>query len=332
VEPAEERHPAVIDHFFHSIAEDTGARGIGVILSGGGTDGTLGLKAISDRGGLTFAQEPRSASHDSMPRSAATTGVADHVLVPAEIAAELLLYVRHLDVLTEQRHAHDADSIIARLERELETTRSDLDRTLQDMEAANEELKSSNAELLSMNDELQSANEELETSKEEIRAGNDTLSVAIADLENLLRSTQIATVFLDDQLQIRSFTPAISDIYGLIPTDVGRPLERFVPFVDDMPPLPNPKELTLRGSIEHKVHANNGETYLRRVLPYRSHTGTSEGMVCTFTNVTDLTESEELFQLLIDASSQMVWVTNSEGKAVDDSPGWREFTGQTFDE
>ncbi len=499
VEPAERRHPAVIDYFFHSLSEDLGARAIGVILSGGGTDGTLGLKAISDRGGLTFAQEPRSASHDSMPRSAATTGVADHVLVPPEIGAELLQYARHLEELSEvhtqpslavevseanssthlrqnqlassnsnsrqpdtpvdltamrqrivldefspkscvingtgqilnaaanmqkylalgegdfqnkitrlaatglriglraaiaeakktcrkvqhenlsirvngkiqpvmitvqpmpklgedeslflivfhdvglpidrddsalpeQLHAHDADSIIARLERELEATRSDLDRTLQDMESANEELKSSNEELLSMNEELQSANEELETSKEEIRAGSDALSVAIADLENLLRSTQIATVFLDDQLRIRSFTPAISDIYGLIPTDVGRPLERFVPFVNDMPPLPDPRELTLHGWIEHKVHAHNGETYLRRVLPYRSHTGTSEGMVCTFTNVTDLTQSEELFQLLVDASAQIVWVATSEGKTVDDSPSWREFTGQTFDE
>ena len=331
-EPAEERQPAAIDYFFHSIAEDLGARGIGVILSGGGTDGTLGLKAISDRGGLTFAQEPRSASHDSMPRSAATTGVADHVLVPAQIAAELLQYARHRNALPEQLHAHDVDSIIARLERELETTRSDLDRTLQDMEAANEELKSSNEELLSMNEELQSANEELATSKEEIRAGSDALAVAVADVENLLRSTQIATVFLDDQMRIRNFTPAISDIYGLIPTDVGRPLERFVPFVDDMPPLPDPKDLTLHGCIEHTVHAHNGEAYLRRVLPYRSHTGTSEGMVCTFTNVTDLTESDELFQLLVDASAQIVWVATSDGKIVEDSPSWREFTGQTFDE
>ncbi len=63
-----------IDHLFHSLAEDQGDRGVGVILSGGGSDGTLGLKAISDRGGLTFAQDSRSASHESMPRSAATTG------------------------------------------------------------------------------------------------------------------------------------------------------------------------------------------------------------------------------------------------------------------
>lgn len=85
-----------IDHFFYAVAEDQGEHGVGVILSGTGSDGTLGLQAISDRGGLTFAQEPSSAKCDSMPRSAATTGVADHVMTPVGIAAELLQYSQHL--------------------------------------------------------------------------------------------------------------------------------------------------------------------------------------------------------------------------------------------
>jgi len=134
-----------------------------------------------------------------------------------------------------------SEAIIAQMERELETTRSDLEKTMQDMEAGNEELKSSNEELLSMNEELQSANEELETSKEEIRSGSDAVARANDDLENLLRSTEIATVFLDNELRIRSYTPAIAEIYDLIPTDIGRPLEKFVPSVVDMPPLPDPK-------------------------------------------------------------------------------------------
>ncbi len=122
-----------------------------------------------------------------------------------------------------------ADAIIEQLERELTTTREDLEKSMQDMETANEELKSSNEELLSMNEELQSANEELETSKEEIRASSDAVARANTDLENLLRSTQIATIFLDDDCCIRSFTPAATKIYGLLPTDVGRPLARFMP-------------------------------------------------------------------------------------------------------
>lgn len=224
------------------------------------------------------------------------------------------------------------ETMIEHLERELATTRDDLERLMQDMETANEELKSSNEELLSMKEELQSANEELETSKEEIRASSGAVARAHADLENLLRSTEIATVFLDDDLNIRSFTPAIADIYSLIPTDVGRPLERFVPEVDNMPPLPAPRAIRDGESIEHTIIARSGKSYIRRVLPYRSHNGQSDGIVVTFTDVSQIRESQELFELLVDASAQIVWITNAEGVVVSDSPSWRAFTGQTYEQ
>ncbi|WP_417730013.1 PAS domain-containing protein [Rosistilla oblonga] len=226
----------------------------------------------------------------------------------------------------------DADAIISQMERELETLRSDLDRSMQDMEAANEELKSSNEELLSMNEELQSANEELETSKEEIRLGSDATARSNADLENLLRSTQIATVFLDQHLSIRSYTPAICEIYGLISTDVGRPLEMFVPSVEQMPPLPDPKTIHDGEVIEHTVVARSGKSFIRRVLPYRSHTGEADGLVVTFTDVSELRNSHELFQSLVDVSAQIVWIANAEGNIIEDSPSWRAFTGQTFEQ
>ncbi|MCO8121676.1 PAS domain S-box protein [Stieleria sp. TO1_6] len=227
------------------------------------------------------------------------------------------------------QNSSEAESIIAQLELELSSTREDLDRTMQDMEAANEEMKSSNEELLSMNEELQSANEELEASKEEIRASSDAVARAHSDLQNLLRSTQIATVFLDEDRNIRSFTPAITDIYGLISTDIGRPLDHFVPLVDQMPKLPEPSELDDGQSVEHTVTARSGKSYIRRVLPYRSGTGAIEGIVVTFTEVTQLRESEELFQLLVAASAQIVWIANADGTVSLDSPSWRAFTGQT---
>ncbi|MGB7324757.1 MAG: PAS domain S-box protein [Rubripirellula sp.] len=186
-----------------------------------------------------------------------------------------------------------ADVMIEQLERELTTTRDDLDQTLQEMETANEELKSSNEELLSMNEELQSANEELETSKEEIRIGSDAISRVNDDLENLLRSTRIATIFLDDDLTIRSYTPSATEIYGLIATDVGRPLTQIVPDVKEMPPLPKSESLSSDAPIEHTIAANNGKSYIRRVLPYQSRRGVQEGVVVTFIDVTDLKRSEE---------------------------------------
>lgn len=207
----------------------------------------------------------------------------------------------------------DADSIIAQMERELETTRSDLERTLQDMEAANEEMKSSNEELLSMNEELQSANEELEASKEEIRAGSEAVARVNADLENLLRSTQIATVFLDARLNIRSFTPAITEIYGLLSTDVGRPLEQIVPAVDHMPPLPDPESLHDTDPVEHTVRAKSGKHYIRRVLPYRSSTGVSDGVVVTFVDVTDIVSREAMLASLMSSTAEGIYGIDLDG-------------------
>ncbi|KAA1261452.1 Autoinducer 2 sensor kinase/phosphatase LuxQ [Rubripirellula obstinata] len=228
--------------------------------------------------------------------------------------------------------ATNDDLMINQLELELSTTRNDLEKTMQEMDAANEELKSSNEELLSMNEELQSANEELETSKEEIRAGSDAVGRANADLENLLRSTRIATIFIDDDGSIRSFTPAATEIYGLIPTDVGRPLAQIVPNTAYMPPLPDRDAIIDDVADEETIVTHGGKSFIRRVLPYQNYSGEREGIVVTFTDVSQLKESEELFQLLVDASAQIVWITNAEGFVVDDSLSWRAFTGQTYDQ
>ena len=133
----------------------------------------------------------------------------------------------------------DVESVnVSQLEKELRETRERLQITTEELESSNEELKSSNEELSSINEELQSSNEELETSKEELQSINedlqtvnaelnmrvDELSRANNDIANLLESTQIATIFLDRDLSIRSFTPAARDLFRLVESDVGRPL------------------------------------------------------------------------------------------------------------
>ena len=124
------------------------------------------------------------------------------------------------------------------LERDLRDTREQLQSITEEHETALEELRSANEELQSVNEELQSTNEELETSKEEIQSINEELQTvnaelaakveeldrANSDLRNMFESTQVATVFLDRNLIIRGFTPAIASIYNLIPSDHGRPL------------------------------------------------------------------------------------------------------------
>ncbi len=199
-------------------------------------------------------------------------------------------------------------ALVEQLERELATTREDLERTVQELETANEELKSSNEELLSMNEELHSANEELETSKEEIQASNDALGRINSDLENLLRSTNIATIFLDRSGSIRSFTPAITDIYALIASDVGRPLDQLNPKVVAMPPLPDPDEVARSAEpIEETVQTLDGRWFIRRVLPYYTSDKECDGSVITFVDVTALRESEKRLELALRGGSMSAW-------------------------
>ncbi|UQA58478.1 CheR family methyltransferase [Polyangium aurulentum] len=212
-----------------------------------------------------------------------------------------------------------AATVIEHLERELTSTRADLEKTIVDLETSNEELKSSNEELLSMNEELQSANEELETSKEEIQVANEALARAHTDLQNFFASTRIATIVLDETLNIQSFTPAVAEIYNLITSDIGRPLAHITHRAVEMPPLPDPASLrNATAPIEHELRTIDGHWYMRRVLPYRTHEDQTQGMVITFTDVTALRESERASRTRM-AEIEAVYRTAPVGLAVFDA-------------
>jgi two-component system CheB/CheR fusion protein len=174
---------------------------------------------------------------------------------------------------------------VRHLEAELKSTRERLQATTEELESSNEELKSANEELSSINEELQSSNEELETSKEELQSMNEELqtvnselnarveelSRANSDVSNLLESTQIATVFLDQQLCVKSFTPASKDLFRLVESDVGRPLSHVrARFASDA--LQEDAEQVLRklGTVERQIDdTEDGSRYMMRILPYR---------------------------------------------------------------
>jgi two-component system CheB/CheR fusion protein len=129
--------------------------------------------------------------------------------------------------------------VVGRLEDELQQTRDRLRATIEQSETATEELKASNEELQAINEELRSATEELETSKEELQSLNeelttvnqelkekvDEVSRVNSDLQNLMRSTDIGTIFLDSKLRIKRYTPRVEDLFNIISSDIGRPLE-----------------------------------------------------------------------------------------------------------
>ena len=138
--------------------------------------------------------------------------------------------------------ATDVDARIAALKQELRAKEEYLQTTNEELETSNEELKSSNEEMQSVNEELQSTNEELETSKEELQSVNEELATVNAELQtkvadlsranndmnNLLAGTGIGTVFVDHQLRILRFTPAVTQVINLILSDVGRPVGHIV--------------------------------------------------------------------------------------------------------
>jgi two-component system CheB/CheR fusion protein len=205
------------------------------------------------------------------------------------------------------------DATVRQIERELQETKERLQATIEELETANEEYRSSNEELVSVNEELQSTNEELETSKEELESVNeelqtvnnelsikvDELDRANSDLKNLFQSTQIATIFLDRNLVIRSFTPVVTKLFNLIPGDHGRPLTdlstRLV-----YPNLQSDIGTVFRGEvIERAVAVQDGkEHYLARLLPYRTSDESIDGVLLTFVDVTSLVTAEEQRKVL----------------------------------
>ena len=194
------------------------------------------------------------------------------------------------------------------LEQELLFTKESLQSTVEELQTANEELKASNEELQSTNEELQSTNEELETSKEEMQSLNEELQTVNAqleskvqafsqandDMQNLLNSTAISTVFLDGHLNIRRFTEEARKVFNLIPTDVGRPIadlssnlnyERLVADATEV--------LCTLAAREKEVQARDGGWRLVRILPYRTTENVIDGLVLTLVDITRTKRAEQ---------------------------------------
>jgi two-component system, chemotaxis family, CheB/CheR fusion protein len=214
------------------------------------------------------------------------------------------------------------DSTVQLIEKELQETKERLQSTIEELETANEEFRSSNEELLSVNEELQSTNEELETSKEELQSVNEELQTvnhelsskieeldrANSDLNNLFQSTQIATIFLEKNLEIRSFTPAVTKLFNLIPSDSGRPLTDIVSRID-YPDLEQDMRRVCAGEAvaERSVsHLSGHGYYLARILPYRAANDQIDGVLLTFVDVTSLVVAEEQQKVLASELSHRV--------------------------
>jgi two-component system CheB/CheR fusion protein len=228
-------------------------------------------------------------------------------LQPVQNDGEALLLVCFVDELKQDQKqssliAPEDVTRVVELEIELAATRTELQGAIRNLEISSEEQSAINEEALSVNEEFQSTNEELLTSKEELQSLNEELTALNSqlqetlerqrttanDLQNILYSTDVATLFLDTELNIRFFTPATKLLFRIIPSDVGRPLADFSSLAADGALLADARTIlrTLQ-PVEREIEAQSGAWYIRRMLPYRTSEHGVEGVVITFTDVTE---------------------------------------------
>ncbi len=251
----------------------------------------------------------------------------------------------------------DAQAQIAELSEELRAKEEYLHAANEELETSNEELKSSNEEMQSVNEELQSTNEELETSKEELQSINEELSTVNAELQtkvgdlsranndmnNLLAGTGIGTIFVDHNLHILRFTPAVTLIINLISSDVGRPVGHIASNLVGYDSLVADVQTVLATLVRKEVDVQTaeGKFFTMRILPYRTLDNIIEGAVITFVDITKVVRARESLRktnallrlaVVVRDATDAITVQDLQGQTIAWNPGATRLYGWTEEE
>lgn len=233
-----------------------------------------------------------------------------HVIVqamagPEPLRGKVLLVFKDVALQVKPRRGRGSPTVATHdtVVQELTRTRDLLQSTHEEMQGAAEALKSSNEELQSTNEEFQSTNEELTTSREEMQSMNEELQTVNAELQskvedlletksdmaNLLNSIEIAVIFLDAKMTLRRFTARATRLFKLIPGDVGRPFSDVVTELVYPELIADAKEvLHTLAFRESQIGSRDGRRYRVRIMPYRTIDNLVDGVVMTFTDVTQI--------------------------------------------
>ncbi len=245
--------------------------------------------------------------------------------------------------------------MLRQLEQELQRTKDQLRLIVEQYETSTEELRASNEELQAINEELRSATEELETSKEELQSVNEELTTvnqeykekideigrANSDLQNLMGSTDIGTIFLDRELRIKLYTPPAQQLFNITPVDLGRPLQHFSNKLERSSLIEDTNEVlrTLQAT-EREVHSADDHWYLARMAPYRTLDEKIDGVVLTFVDITTRKRSEEQLRRQADTLREQaeilnlahVFVLDADRRIILWNPGCERLYGYTSEE
>ena len=209
-----------------------------------------------------------------------------------------------LEVVDKVSPSAQTKEYVSSLEHELKKTKEDLQTSLEEIETSNEELQAANEELLASNEELQSTNEELQSVNEEIVTVNaeniqkvDDLAALNADMNNLLKSTDIGVIFLDSDFNIRKFTPAIKRHFSLLNGDIGRSIDNFTNsfgFTRKRNFLDRCQRVLESGRVVEKhIVSREGRNYLQRISPYMNTENDIDGVVISFIDIETIQKSKE---------------------------------------
>jgi len=223
---------------------------------------------------------------------------------------------RQRELQNELKHARDE---VQAGREEMQTSQEELKSMNEELQSTNEELQSTNEELMTSKEEMQSLNEELQTVNAELQAKLDELSGTNNDMKNLLNSTDIATVFLDNDLHVRRFTLQAKTIIKFIPSDVGRPITDLA---SDLlyPELVTDAQEVLRTLVfsERSIATQDGRWFTVRIMPYRTMDNRIDGVVITFA---DITAAKKIEAELREQHSQLTQQAVVQGRALDKALG-----------
>jgi two-component system CheB/CheR fusion protein len=237
--------------------------------------------------------------------------------------------------------AYDLDQEAAQrildLEQELQFTRENLQATIEELETSNEELQATNEELLASNEELQSTNEELQSVNEELHTVNTEhqrkimeLTELNNDMHNFMEITGVGTMFLDENLELRKFTPKITKIFRIVDADIGRPVSHLPHRLSDVDIDAVIDEVVgTNQRIEKEVQAKDGNWYLLRAMPYAIGTEAFSGSIISFIDINELKKSQSSFRMLAENIKDVFWMrTPHNQKVVYVSPAYEKIWGR----